>query len=63
MLVAEIGNTPYALIYDRTDTDERLGRLALFLLVATILLTLLSYHWWGKSPGAPTRQSDRSVAR
>ena len=43
MLVAEIGNTPYALIYDRTDTDERLGRLALFLLIATILLTLLSY--------------------
>lgn len=43
MLVAEIGMSPYALIYDRTDTDERLGRLALFLLVATILLTLLSY--------------------
>lgn len=44
MTVAEVGGEPYALIFDRTDTDTRLGRLALFLLAATVLLTLLSYR-------------------
>jgi signal transduction histidine kinase len=43
MLVAEVGEVPYALIYDRTAVDAGLGRLALFLLVATAVLTLLSY--------------------
>ncbi|HNI52153.1 MAG TPA: hypothetical protein PLF43_12115, partial [Accumulibacter sp.] len=43
VLVAEVAGTPYALVYDRTDTDARLGRLALFLLIATIMMTLLSY--------------------
>lgn len=43
MLIAEVGGVPYALAYDRTRTDAGLGRLALFLLVATAVLTMLSY--------------------
>lgn len=43
VLVAEVGSSNYALLYDRTSVDARLGRLALFLLVATAVLTFLSY--------------------
>ncbi|MBI2306896.1 MAG: HAMP domain-containing histidine kinase [Rhodocyclales bacterium] len=43
LLVADVEGRPYALIYDRTSVDAGLGRLALFLLVATASLTLLSY--------------------
>lgn len=43
ILLTDISGKPYALIYDRTYVATSLGNLALFLLVATGLMTLLSF--------------------
>jgi len=43
MLQAAVAGEPYALLYDRTAVDAGLGRLALFLLIATAALTFMSY--------------------
>lgn len=43
LIIADVGGRVFALVYDRSSVDAGLGRLALFLLVATATLTLLSY--------------------
>lgn len=43
VMITAIGGTPYALIYDRTYVATSLGNLALFLLVGTGVMTLLSF--------------------
>jgi len=43
VLAAEVDGRPYALLYDRQYVDGRLTRLALYLLVASGAMTLLSY--------------------
>ena len=43
VLVTQVNAEPYALIYDRTEVNTRLGQLALFLLAGTGGLTLLSF--------------------
>lgn len=43
VIVADVLGVPYALLYDLEYVDARLARLAGFLLVGTVLMTLLSY--------------------
>lgn len=43
VLVGDVANKPHALAYDREHVDTRLARLALFLLLGTVLMTFVSF--------------------
>ncbi len=46
VLITHVGDRPYALFFDRSYVAQNLGRLALFLLIGTSLMSLLSL-WVG----------------
>lgn len=59
VMVTAVGGEPYALVYDRTYVSSSLGKLALFLLVGTGVMTLLSFLVGNRLAGQVVRPIGR----